>query len=92
MTKSCENCEFYVRHHTYREKGDCHRFPPSLPGSDARGDLWPFMRFNQWCGEFKEKVKEPQYKTDQPIVNCSRHNWAPVDGRCYWCGQPMGDG
>lgn len=51
--RCCENCRFY-----YEEGRQCRRYPPTVYGCDEDNGTaygFPYMRIDEWCGEFKIK-------------------------------------
>lgn len=77
--RECRNCEFYERHHELRERGKCHRYPPTT--LNGVGWSWPFMRFNQWCGEFKSVIGNP-YEKEQPKFEDTHSPYCECD-KCW---------
>lgn len=52
----CKKCKFFKTIEGVKIVGTCHRFPPSQDGSGVHTiDLFPTVRSEMWCGEYKEK-------------------------------------
>jgi hypothetical protein len=50
---ACESCAYFKPMQAdapalMQKLGECHRFPPTLPGPSA----WPQVLTNEWCNEY----------------------------------------
>ena len=52
----CANCKFFRQNQP--QQGICTRYPPAVfpSGRDQVSSVWPVVRVDQGCGEFKPKV------------------------------------
>jgi len=62
-TPNCGNCRFGVKPEksSFSVSGiECHRYPPSQSGTQARPEQHPFPLVfeDKWCGEHKPKNKK----------------------------------
>lgn len=55
MTERCLECKFFAQ--IGPEVGNCRRYPPRpWPHGDKVSALWPVVRCDQWCGEWRRAV------------------------------------
>ena len=50
----CQSCLFWIR--IYSSRGTCKRYPPK-PTAIGLPGVFPEIKENDWCGEFKNKDK-----------------------------------
>ncbi|WP_419657520.1 hypothetical protein [Desulfosarcina variabilis] len=64
----CEHCLYYEKENP--SYGECHRYPPkklfpenikinlsmTIKSDDIDEPRWPFVCFDDWCGEFKSRA------------------------------------
>ncbi len=50
MERRCDRCEWWIK---LDHMGFCHRYPPQVLPNYER-DLFPLVKKDDWCGEFKE--------------------------------------
>ena len=50
----CDECKYWSGLGT--KDGRCKRMPPAV--RDTLGRMWPITSPDDWCGEFKEKLKD----------------------------------
>lgn len=62
--RKCQNCEYYQQHQG-SQGGVCRIKPPQVATSiNVKGvgmpkAVWPNVRKDDWCGEFKQKTGKP---------------------------------
>lgn len=71
--ENCGSCRFCIPMHSMivgQDTGSCQRNPPQLvltPGPMGQVNMtgaFPPVKFSNWCGEFKSRVKEKKGGTN----------------------------
>lgn len=54
--ETCRNCKYYNANNA--DRGTCTRYPPRafLAGQNKTISLWPVVRTDQSCGEWKQRL------------------------------------
>ena len=70
----CTNCQYYDRQATKADGkgpawGQCRRAAPSLSPINAKSymieGVWPTVRDDDWCGEWKAGVRRPEPRLNE---------------------------
>lgn len=66
-TDRCEDCQYFhpleSKQGMHPDKGNCHRYPPTLVPPGPHSQWFPFVMVDDHCGEFK-KITGPPTKTN----------------------------
>jgi hypothetical protein len=65
----CVNCQYYDRQDKGQGVGQCRREAPALSPINAKAymieGVWPTVRDDDWCGEWKSRVRRPESRVTE---------------------------
>ena len=75
--EKCNVCQFYDRKNSRsaeaRNMGQCRRNAPQLNPVNQKSymieGVWPTVRDDDWCGEFRSGTRRPEGKIGEPLTS-----------------------
>jgi len=77
--QKCVTCQFYDRRNAERSNGkepswgQCRRTAPALHPVNVKSymieGVWPHVRDDDWCGEWKVMARRPEVRPADPITS-----------------------
>lgn len=76
MIESCNNCRFFQTDEANTNWGNCRIVHPQLTAADG-GFVFPYVKFNNWCGEWKDSAGFVKVAKEKPVTQ-DINNWGHV--------------